>query len=184
MRSTHKAACATLGPPIARQRLTEHGDEIGGTVEELAARVRREHAGWGPLAQEAGIGAEWAGEAAAGVEAPAIRRHRRGEYRGRRRCSQAPGAEPAGSPLFAGSAWRLRRMGTGAAVMGLPSRMGRPRPYSGRSRPSRSAIAFSTAVSPLRHCQRVSKRTASAASRPVAALVAADAARLGPRNRC
>ncbi|WP_380070808.1 Bug family tripartite tricarboxylate transporter substrate binding protein [Dankookia sp. GCM10030260] len=45
--------------PTARQRLAERGDEIGGgTVEEFAARVRREHAEWGALAREAGIRAE------------------------------------------------------------------------------------------------------------------------------
>ena len=41
---------------IARQRLAERGDEIGGgTAEEFAARVRREHAEWDALAREAGI---------------------------------------------------------------------------------------------------------------------------------
>jgi tripartite-type tricarboxylate transporter receptor subunit TctC len=41
---------------IARQRLAERGDEIGGgTAEEFAARVRREHAEWNALAREAGI---------------------------------------------------------------------------------------------------------------------------------
>lgn len=45
--------------PTARQRLAERGDEIGGgTAEEFAARVRREHAEWGALAREAGIRAE------------------------------------------------------------------------------------------------------------------------------
>jgi tripartite-type tricarboxylate transporter receptor subunit TctC len=45
--------------PTARQRLAERGDEIGGgTVEEFAARVRREHAEWGALVREAGIRAE------------------------------------------------------------------------------------------------------------------------------
>jgi tripartite-type tricarboxylate transporter receptor subunit TctC len=39
--------------------LAERGDEIGGgTVEEFAARVRREHAEWGALVREAGIRAE------------------------------------------------------------------------------------------------------------------------------
>ncbi|WP_240756819.1 Bug family tripartite tricarboxylate transporter substrate binding protein [Roseicella aquatilis] len=45
--------------PNARQRLAERGDEIGGgTVEEFAARVRREHAEWGQIVREAGIRAE------------------------------------------------------------------------------------------------------------------------------
>ena len=49
----------TCWDPIAPQRLAERGDEIGGgTVEEFAARVRREHAEWGALVREAGIRAE------------------------------------------------------------------------------------------------------------------------------
>jgi hypothetical protein len=49
VQSPHKAVCATFGPPIARQRLTEHGDEIGGgTFEEFATRVRRDHSAWRP----------------------------------------------------------------------------------------------------------------------------------------
>ncbi|TDH59387.1 tripartite tricarboxylate transporter substrate binding protein [Dankookia rubra] len=45
--------------PNARQRLSERGDEIGGgTTEEFAARVRREHAEWGGIVREAGIRAE------------------------------------------------------------------------------------------------------------------------------
>ncbi|MDO9707239.1 Bug family tripartite tricarboxylate transporter substrate binding protein [Paracraurococcus lichenis] len=45
--------------PVAKQRLAERGDEIGGgTVEEFAARVRRDHAEWGAIVREAGIRAE------------------------------------------------------------------------------------------------------------------------------
>src|SRR5919202_7091376 len=46
------------GPP-PRPPLGRRGDEIGGgTAEEFAARVRREHAEWGALVREAGIRAE------------------------------------------------------------------------------------------------------------------------------
>ena len=50
----------------------EHGDEIGGgTVEEFAARVRRDHSAWRPRLRRMGTGTAvmgpfppaWAGEA-------------------------------------------------------------------------------------------------------------------------
>ena len=60
----------------------------GGRVEEFAARVRHEPAEWSALAREAGIRGRRT-VAALDIEAPALRRHRCGEYwKCRRRCSQ------------------------------------------------------------------------------------------------
>ena len=59
VRRANSALNEACRDPTPRQRLAERGDEIGGgTVEEFAARVRREHAEWGALVREAGIRAE------------------------------------------------------------------------------------------------------------------------------